>query len=113
MRGLLVSPRYIGVVIARHNGDFVRLAGLRQPFRYGFDFQGRCEIDEITGNRKMIRIALFDVFHQAVERPGKEMANPVPVPVDEAGDPLRGEFAEGEVRQWPQMDVGYMRKFEH
>ncbi len=113
MRDLLVCAGHIGVVVARHDRDFIGVARFRKPFGNRLDLQGRGEIDEISGNRQVIRIAHLDVLHQAVERPGKEVAHPVPVPVDESGDPLGGEFAEGEIGQRPQVDIGYMRKFEH
>jgi hypothetical protein len=37
----------------------------------------------------------------------------VAVPVDEAGDALRGEFTVRKIGQGAEMNVGNMREFEH
>ncbi|MEY9790483.1 hypothetical protein ABIE77_005042 [Sinorhizobium fredii] len=77
------------------------------------DLQGGGKIDEVAGDRQMVRIAFFDIVHQTCERSGKEVARPVPVPIDETGDALGGEFAKRQVGQRAEMDVRNMRKFEH
>jgi hypothetical protein len=110
---LLIGAWHIGVMVARHDGDVMRVASLREPFRHRLDFQGGGEIHEISGDRQMVGLARFDVFHQARQRAWKKMAHTIPVPIDETGDPLGGEFAQGELRQRAKVNVGNMREFEH
>ncbi|MNT63282.1 hypothetical protein D3C72_2010830 [compost metagenome] len=61
----------------------------------------------------MVGLVAAQILHHQIERIGEKMLAPVAVPVHIAGDALGSQFADGEVRERSQVNIGYMRELEH
>src|SRR5437867_1016957 len=103
---------HIGVVVAGHDGDILRLAKPRKERARGRELGREREIDEIAGDRDVVDGLRLEVGHDAIEY-GGAVEVPAPfLPVDVAADPLAHELERRGRRQRREMRVRQVRQHE-
>ena len=103
---------HIGVVIAGDDRDLLRRADAFQPGRRRRELRLQREIDEIAGDRDVVRLLRLEVGDQRVEHVAAVIFVPVAGPVEIAEPALAGEIAQPRRWQRRKMRVGQMRQRE-
>ena len=102
----------ISVVIARNDCDAVRRADALQPFQRRRKLRLQREIDQVAGDRDLIRRLRLDVQHQRIEHVAAMEFPAIARPIEIAERALAGEFAQPQARQRRKMRIGQMGQHE-
>ncbi len=111
--GMLDRVAHIGVVIARHHAHVVRRAEPREPFPSRREFLLQRDVDEVAGDRDVVRRRGAQVMHQGFQHFGAVPDEAPPVPIDEAERALAGQLAKTRHRHGPEVRIRQMRQHEH
>ncbi len=111
--GPVERTRNIGIVIAGHNRDIIRVAQFRQPVGGDIYFQIESQIDQIASDGNVIGRLRQHVGYKFIEYRPMHCTLAVAQPVDITGDTLRGQFAISHTRQWRKVDIGDVSEAKH
>ena len=103
----------VGIVIAGDDGDVPLLAERCKPGAGGVDLRRQPDIDQVAGDRDVVRLRAAEVVDQRDEAGRTERCGTPAPPVGVAEGALRGEVAPADRRQRPEMRIGEMGESEH
>ena len=108
---LRVQP-HIGVVIAGDCSDALRRPEVAQPLRGKHELLGKPEIDEVAGDRDVVRLAPDNILGEHVEHVAPMHKLPPLMPIHIAEHALAEKVAAPRPGHRAQVNVGEMRESE-
>ena len=102
----------IGIVIAGNDADAVRRADALQPRLRRREFCFQRQVDQIAGDRDVVRLLRLQVRDQRIEHLAAMEFLPVALPVEIAERAFAREIAQAARRQRRQMRIGQMGQRE-
>jgi len=96
----------IGVVVAWNHRDVLWRSQLAQPDRRLDELRRQRDVDQIAGDRDVVRLLLAQIRHQRVEHFAAMDAVAASLPGNVAQDPLVEQGTGADPRHWPQVQVG-------
>ncbi len=102
----------VSVVIAGNDGDTVRCADALQPVQRRSKFGFQREVDEVAGDRDLIRLLRLHVRYQRIEHVAAMEFLAIAGPVEIAERAFAGEFGKPRVRQRRKMRIGQVSQRE-
>jgi hypothetical protein len=102
----------IGIVVAGNCRDAARRAEVMQPFGGTEEFFGQPEVDQVSGDRDVIRLPLGEVVGEQVEHIAPMHVFAAAMPVHITQHALGEQVAALGARHRAQMDVGKMGEGE-
>ena len=104
---------HIGIVIAGYHREVVGQAEIVEPVAGGGDFHIEGDVDEVAGDRDVVRGLCLHIVEQQVEPAGRHRAGAGAMPVDVADHTLGNEVAEAGVGHGTQVRVRKMGEAKH